>query len=341
MGPLSQQPQQPMTHTDATTVERPARSLSLLWRLIRSRPLGLGPQVVHWALVLGGAIFAIPRWREGWFLWAAPALPLSMFCMLQLIKHVQNLLNRIEGLGLDLVESGEDRKQLESWWKQLDQRVHVLWCLFFALVLAGVSLVFNANPRWTRYTDALGFLYQGFVAGEVLYLLLLLPLWMYQLHRFPLRLNPFDPANTVGLCALAETAFGVALATGLSLLAVNLVILAASYLFRHLLFGVVFVSASAWVAVIILAGYPHLVLWRIVHETRQATLQALEGQFIRRYREILDGRSPGPLAASDTLELYRHLLSSKTFPISNSTLLGILSTLLVNAVPLIVRHLIK
>lgn len=317
------------------------KKLSFVWRFIASRPLGLPSRIVYWLLVLGSGIFSLPRVREAWFLWAVFALPLSMFSMLQLTKFVQRFLNRAHTLGLALLESADDRMQLDGWWNGLDERTHLLWNVFFALVLAGVSLVFNANPRWTRYTDALGFFYQGFVAGEVLYLLLLLPLWMYRLRGFPLRLNPFDPANTVGLSALAETSFGIALITGLSLLVINVVIVAASYLFRHLIFGAALVSISAWIAVIVLAGYPHLVLVRVVQETKEETLRTLEDKLIQQYRDIAEGRMPSSPSIEDTLSLYRHLVESKTLPISNSVLFGIISTLLFNTVPIIVRHFVR
>ena len=178
-----------MADSGDVSVTGVSRKPSFVWRFIESRPFGIPGCVVYWALVLGGAVFSLPRYREGWFLWAILALPLSIVCMLQLIKAVQGSLNRIHALGLDLLESLDDRQQLEIWWKSLDERTHLLWCLFCALALAGISMIFNLNPRWSRYTDALGFFYQGFVAGEVSYLLLLLPLWTYQLRRFPLRLN--------------------------------------------------------------------------------------------------------------------------------------------------------
>lgn len=322
-------------------MNRKLKKLSFVWRFIVSKPSGLPRCIVYWLLVLGSGIFSLPRIREGWFLWAVFALPLSMCSMLQLIKYVQRFLNRIHALGLDLLESTDDRRQLDGWWNNLDERTHLLWNIFFALVLAGVSLVFNVNPHWSRYTDALGFFYQGFVAGEVLYLLLLLPLWMYRLKGFPLRLNPFDPANTVGLSALAETSFGIAMVTGLSLLVINVALVVASYLFRHLIFGVAFVSISAWIAVIVLAGYPHLVLVRVVQETRQATLRTLEDKLIQQYRDIAEGRTPSSPSIENTLSLYQHLLESKTLPISNSVLFGVISTLLFNTVPVIVRHFVR
>jgi hypothetical protein len=48
-----------------------------------------------------------------------------------------------------------------------------------------------------------------------------------------------------------------------------------------------------------------------------------------------------PSSIEDTLSLYRHLVESKALPISNSVLFGIISTLLFNTVPVIVRHFVR
>jgi hypothetical protein len=211
-----------MPNSTALQGESPGRTISFTSHLMSARLLGSPKRLVFWLLVLLNIVFPSLRFPSGWFFWAAIALPISMAAMLGIVRYIETSLERVRGFGLNLVQSVEDRERLESWWDNLDWRLQLMWSLLIAVSLAGFSLIFNANSHWTRYTDALGFLYQGFVAGEISYLLLLIPAWTFQLGQFPLRLNPVDPANTSNLRALAETAMTVAIVASLSLLAVTL-----------------------------------------------------------------------------------------------------------------------
>ncbi|MGH2521795.1 MAG: hypothetical protein ACRDH2_04745 [Anaerolineales bacterium] len=129
----------------------------------------------------------------------------------------------------------------------------------------------------------------------------------------------------------------LALVFGLSLLAVNAVIVMASYLFPHLAFGVIVISVSAWVAVLLLAVYPQLLLWQMVQEAKQATLQALEQRLVRHYHAVLEGQPSESPSLDDTLKLYQYLLGSKSSPISGGEVIGIVATVVLNVVPLLAQ----
>ena len=209
-----------------------------------------------------------------------------------------------------------------------------------ASVLAGISLVFNANPAWSRYTDAIGVFYIGFLAGEIAYLLLLVPGGIFQLKNYQLQLNPILPAETINLQILAESSILLALAIGISLLALNLVVAMASYLFRHLLIGIIFVSALSWIAIIGLSVYPHFILFGLVQRAKRKTLTSLEAQIIEQYGDPLDGDKTRT-SLEPTLKLYTQVLESKSFPVSSSALASIVTTMLLNLLPVLIGFFVK
>jgi hypothetical protein len=230
-------------------------------------------------------------------------------------------------------------KNSYNWWKTLNHREHLLWCFAVALFLASISLFFNANPSWSRYTDAIGIFYIGFFAGEISYLLLLVPSGILQLKKYQLRFNPIFPAQTVNLQILAESSFVLALGIGVSILALNFVVLMASYLFPHLLFGIIFVSGLSWIAIISLSVYPHLILFGLVQQEKRKTLELLEAQITEQYGNIVEKKETTSI--EQIMKLHTQVLESKSFPISNSALFGIVTTMFLNLLPVIMGFFIK
>jgi len=310
---------------------------SYFWNLINSKTLISYRRISYLLLVFFSIVFAIPRYGEGWFYYAIVAYPLLIIGILGLTKRLLPLVMRVQSTSLALAEKKTNRERLNSWWNSLDKKEHFLWCLTVALVFAALSLVFNANPNWSRYIDALGIFYIGFMVGDVFYLLLLVQSGIYQLKELPLKLNPLDPASTVDLRKLAETTFAVAISIGLSLLILNAVIAFASYLFRHLIIGVIVLSVLAWATIIILSIYPHLIFWQIVQSKKQETLRMLEDKIFSLYLEVKE-KSVVPPNIEDISKLHAQVMKSKSFPISNSELFSIISTLFLNSVPLLLSY---
>jgi hypothetical protein len=209
-----------------------------------------------------------------------------------------------------------------------------------ALLLSIVSLLFNKNLSWSRYTDALGIFYLGLAVGETAYLLLLVPLSVSKLKKYSLRLNPIDPSNTIGFRSLADTIFSLALLIGFALLFLNLIGAIVAFVFPHLKFGVYFITAIAWITFIGLAAYPHLTLREISESQKFFTLQALENKLIDLYKDDVKGdKDHSSLDA--TLNLYNSVLNSKAFPTSNSALFGVIATLLLNSIPVLIELFLK
>src|SRR5262245_10614148 len=90
------------------SVNNPLR-LSYVWRLIEARFAGVSRRVMYLTLVFGSLLFSLPRFGEGWFVWAALALPFSLAAMLELIEYLQAALERIRDLGLSLLVDDGDR----------------------------------------------------------------------------------------------------------------------------------------------------------------------------------------------------------------------------------------
>jgi len=310
---------------------------SSFWNLINSKTLASSPRISDVLVVLLSIVFSLPRYEETWFFYAALAYPLLVIGILGLTKRFLPLVMRVQNISLALVEKKTDQEQLNRWWNSIDQREHFLWSLVIALSLGGLSLAFNANPNWSRYTDALGIFYIGFMVGDVFYLLLLVQSGIHQLKELPLKLNPLDPANTVDLRKLAETTFSITISIGFSLLILNAVIAIASYLFRHLLPGVIVVSVLAWTTIIVLSIYPHLIFWQIVQAKKHETLRMLEEKIFNLYIEVKEKSVVSP-NIEDILKLQDQIIKNKSFPISNSELFSILSTLFLNSVPLLLSY---
>jgi hypothetical protein len=310
---------------------------SYFWNLINVRTPAANRRISYLSIVLFSLLFALPRYQEAWFFYAVIAYPLLVIGILGLTKRLLPLVMRVQSLSLTLAEKKKDQDRLQHWWNSLDRKEHFLWSLIIACALAGLSLAFNANPNWSRYTDALGIFYIGFMVGDVFYLLILVQSGIYQLRELPLRLNPLDPANTVDLRRLAETTFTITISIGFSLLALNIVIAVASYLFRHLLFGVIVISVLAWATVILLSIYPHLIFWQLVQARKHDTLRMLEEKIFGLYLEVKE-KSVVPANVEDLLKLQSQVIRNRSFPISNSELFSILSTLFLNAVPLLLSY---
>lgn len=311
---------------------------SFSWQFIESNRLGIPKHISYLILVISSIIFAFPRFFEGWFFYAAVAYPISMIVMLQLIKQIHRLIMQM--LSYKLLEEKKGNEKLNKWWENNTlNKIHFLSCFLGATFLAIASLFFNANPNWTRYTDAIAIFYLGFVASEIAYLLTLIPFWLSELKRFQLRLNPIDPANTANLRALAQTVFNVALATGVSLFLLNIVIAVSSYLFPHLRSGVIFISVVAWISVIILAGFPHLTFAQIVEARKQATLKSLEKKLIEKYNDIVDTNEASSSSIEEIMKIHKLVLGSNSYPISGSSYIGVTVTLFLNSLPIIIEFI--
>ena len=313
---------------------------SIFWGLIESKPTKLSRSTLYILLVLSIVIFSLPRINEAWGAYGAIFYPAMMVIMLELIKRILQLLSNIRSFGTNLVEEEEFKNELDRWWNNLSKRNHYLLSISVASFLSIVSLVFNANLSWTRYTDALGIFYLGLTVGETTSLLFLVPLSVSQLKRYKLRLNPIDPSNTTNLRSLADNIFTLALLVGLALLFLNLFGAFVAFVFPHLTFGVYFITAIAWISFIGLVAYPHLALREISEEQRASTLLELENELIDLYRDTIKGNKERP-SLDIMLNLYNTVLNSKAFPTSNSALFGVIATLVLNSIPVIIELFIR
>ncbi len=312
---------------------------SIVWQFIETKSNRTTRFLALLLLIFGSVLFEIPRLREGWFIYSLVAYPILTLGLLELTKRLLRFLPKIQENSLALVKGKNEQQELDNWWKTLSQREHLLWCFAVALFLGSISLVFNANPSWSRYTDSIGIFYIGFFAGEISYLLLLVPSGILQLKKYQLRFNPIFPAQTVNLQTLAESSFVLALGIGISILALNFVVLMASYLFPHLLFGIIFVSGLSWIAIIGLSVYPQLILYGLVQQEKRKTLELLEAQITEQYGNIVEKKEATSI--EQIIKLHMQVLESKSFPISNSALFSIVTTLFLNLLPVIMGFFIK
>ena len=153
---------------------------SFSWQFIESNRLGIPKHISYLILVIGSMIAAFPRFLEGWFFFAVVAYPVSMIVILEVLRHLNPLIIRIQLHGFKLLEEENSKEILYGWWESNTRnRMHFLLCILVATFLAIVSLYFNANPNWTRYIDAIAIFYLGFVASEIAYLLVLIPTWLW------------------------------------------------------------------------------------------------------------------------------------------------------------------
>jgi len=249
------------------------------------------------------------------------------------------LIRRFQEIGLDLIENDQEKDAYKDWWGNLSKRRHLLFSLSVSMAFTLFSLLYNANSAWSRYTDALGIFYMGFFVGEATYLIALSPLANTLLKNYRLKLTPLDPARTVNLRNLAEITFNIALITGVSLLVMNMIIALASFIFRHLIAGVVLLSVIAWIIIIILAIYPHVIFWQIVRNKKEETLRALEKRITEQYTQIVM-RGKQSQSMENLLKMHELVLTSKAFPISNTEFFGLLTALLLNVIPAILRYLV-
>ncbi len=311
---------------------------SYFLRFIESRSSRIGRMISYFLIIGLSVLFSTPRYQEAWFLYVLLAYPVIGAGVLELTKRLLPQVKLIRSISLEMVVSRPNREHLSEWWEKLDSREHFLWCFLVALVLASLSLAYNANLSWSRYTDALGVFYLGFMVGDVLYLLLVVQSGIYQIKGLPLKLSPLDPANTVALRRLAEKTFTIAVSIGFSLLVLNAVVASASYLFPHLITGVLILSVLAWFTIIVLSIYPHLIFWQLVQQKKQETLLMLEGKLLALYGEVKKKGEVSP-RIEDMLKLQNQVLRAKSFPISNSEFFGILSALCLNFIPLLLGNI--
>lgn len=313
---------------------------SIFWSFIESKPARIPKGIIYALLVLGITVFSLPRVDQAWGFYGVIFFPAIMIVMLELIRRVLQFLSSIRKVGTDLIENQEFQNDFDHWWNNISKRKHYLLSFSVALFLSIVSLVFNANLSWFRYTDALGIFYLGLTVGETVSLLLLVPLSVSQLKKYTLRLNPIDPSNTINFRSLADTVFSLALLIGLALLFLNLIGAIVAFVFPHLRFGVYFITAIAWISFIGLAAYPHLTLREISESKKSFTLQALENKLIDLYKDVIKGDKEHS-SLDVTLNLYNSVLNSKAFPTSNSALFGVIVTLLLNSIPVIIEVFIR
>lgn len=313
---------------------------SIFWGLIESKPTKFSKGIIYVLLVLGITVFSLPRINEAWGIYGIIFYPAMMVIMLELIKRVLQFLSNIRTSGTDLVENEDFKNEFDNWWGNISKRNHYLLSISVALFLSIVSLIFNANLSWTRYTDALGIFYLGLTVGETTSLLSLVPFSVTELKKYSLKLNPVDPSNTNNFRSLADTIFSLALLVGLALLFLNLIGAVAAFIFPHLKFGVYFITAIAWITFIGLAAYPHFTLREISETQKFTTLQTLENKLIDLYKDVIEG-DKGHSSLDVTLNLYNSVLNSKAFPTSNSALFGVIATLFLNSIPVIIEFFIR
>lgn len=312
---------------------------SIFWGLIDSTSNRFSRILVFLMLVMGGVIFSLPR-LNAWFVYSLIVYPILTLALLAVIKRLLAFLPTIKESCIALVKDRIGRQKLDAWWMTLSHRKHWSLCLAIAVFLAGLSLLFNRNQAWTRYLEALGFLYIGFIVGEIVYLLLLVPDGISQLKNFQLVLNPILPVNTVNLQRLAKSTFNLALSLGVSLLALNLVVATASLIFPHLLLGIILISVISWISMIGLSVYPHLILHGIVQEQNQKILLFLEDKVQEQYEDF-KGKSKVASVLNEIIKMQEQVLGSRTFPISNNSIYGMGATMVFNVLPVIIGIIIK
>lgn len=311
---------------------------SYTWRFINSFRGDRPKRAAYLGLITGSTIFSFPRFQEGWFYFSIVAYPLSLVVAIEAIRYISPQITRIQLLGNRLLLKEADKRLLRRWWKSntLNKR-HLMLSLLGATLLAFSSLYFNANPRWSKYTDAVAVFYLGFIVSEIVYLLTLIPSWLWKLSRHRLRLNPIDPANTGLLRSLSQAVFCLAINSGAALLVFNLVIAVSSFLFPHLRSGIIIVSIAAWISVILSAGLPHLMFAQIVEEGKQETLNSLQEMLMLRYDRFLSSSDAVSYSAiEEIMKTHKSVLESNSFPISGTSYIGIGLTLVFNSVSAII-----
>jgi hypothetical protein len=314
---------------------------SIVWNLIESKPNRFYRLAIFLCVILISMLFSfIPHYTPMWFSYAVIIYPLSTAAMLGLIKYILRTLPKISETSIALVKSKEDKQELQNWWDNLNHREHVLWCIAIALILAGLSLSMNFNPSWLRFLDALGVFYIGFIAGEIAYLLLLVPSSIAQLNKFSLQLNPIFPAHTVKLQILAESSFFLALQIGISLFFLNLFIALALFLYPYLIFAIVLISILSWTVIIGLSIFPHFILFQLAQEEKRKTLALLENKLVNHYHKIINAEYSSS-AIDDVMKLHEQVNNSKTFPISNNAMGSLIFTMLLNILPIFLGYFIK
>ena len=316
---------------------------SFSWQFIESNRFGIPKHISYLILVIGSIIFAFSRFPEAWFFFAIVAYPVLMIVILDALRQIHPLIIRIQMLSHGLLEVATDQGLSNQWWESNTRhRIHLLSCILGAAFFALVSLYFNVNPNWTRYTDAIAIFYLGFVASEIVFMLTLIPSWLWELKKSRLRLNPIDPANTANLRSLAQTVFNVALIAGVSLLLLNLIVALSSYLFPHLRPGVFFISIVAWISVIVLAGFPHLIFAQMVEARKQATLNSLDKKLIGSYDELVATGDTNEVSSSsieEIMKIHKLVLGSNSYPISGRSYIGVALTLFLNSLPIIIEFI--
>jgi hypothetical protein len=284
-------------------------------------------------LVLAGVVLTLPRIQDKWFMYSLFAYPMFSIIMLELLRRMTAWLARIQEFGERLGIGDCAKATVVS---AEESRVRRWICaLVIGMLLAGASLAINRNPHWSRYSEALAVFYVGSMAGELAYQLLLVPQLFSRLKRRSLRLNPFDPANTVAMRGLAEVTLVTGVATACGLFVINVTLALAGYYYHHLLVGVIVISVIAWTTTASVMVYPHVALSEIVQRAKASTLAEIEEQLIRFDYSILKN-SRGLEDAKRLLDLQAHLLGTSNYPFRNTATFGMVSAVLLNSVPAII-----
>jgi hypothetical protein len=311
-----------------------AHSKSAFWGFVTSIVSPALRAFAYVVLVALGVALTLPRIHDPWFRYSILAYPTVSIVVLELLRRTGAWLSEIRVVAHRLLGDSELTTSVEAP-PDVARIARTVCVLGVGTILAALSLLLNKNLRWSRFTDALAVLYVGSMAGELAYHMLLIPWTFARLRRHKLRLNPLDPANTVAMRGLAEISLIAGLTAAVGLFIVNGTLALAAYYYRHLLPGVLALSAAAWATTIALTVYPHVVLFGLVQRAKAATLLALEQRLLALSDSILYANGDAG-AAEPLLKLQEHVLGTKAFPVSNTAIYAATSTLILNSIPAVI-----
>lgn len=309
-------------------------SMAYRW-LDTSVPLWYRPFVS--GIVIGlSSVFALPRIDEPWFLYAVIAFPAAMAAMIWLVHYLSNAHKALRVLSSEICSATDQVARQPQVALEPRPREHVLVCLMVASGLALMSLIITGNTSWTRYVDAAGVFYLGLVAGDIVYLLVGIPRFLAHMVTLPVVLNPLDPANTAELRALIGRLLSVLLVVSGICLSINAIVALASLLFPHLRWGVFALSFAAWGVILVIGVRPHLLLWQLIQQAKNDTLDQLESLLKNHYQQLLEGTLESSTTLDTVLKLHEHMTRTANYPLAQNTFVSILTTSIVNGIPIAV-----
>lgn len=309
---------------------------SLIWDFIRSKPFDVPRPVIITIMMLGSVLFSLPRVGEGWFVLTLITYPFLILILIVFNEQLFSNINQLRGIGASLIKSKKDKQIFEAWWQGLSKKLQIGLMAAVGLFLGLFSLAFNQNPFWSRYLDALGIFYIGFLGGKLVYFITLIPQLVEKLKDFELDLNSLDPANTKNLALLVKKTIRLAILAAVTLLFLNVLITLASRFFSHLRPGVVLVSLIAWIAVGILTIYPHFIFWEIISKKKRDTFDQIDQKINQQYDLIINNKK-GDIQLKELFALKQHIMESKSSPITGSGLIGVTAALLLNLLPTLIE----